>query len=416
MFKGPDIQKTPGLGAKSPSEDNVAGIVFGGVVPDTGTYTTLSTSVELLQAKDADALGLTTAYDAAKKVLVRYHIDEYFRLNPNGKLWIMVVAQATTLTQMCTLANAFVKKLIDDSNNAVRDIGVVRNPATGYVATLTNGLDGDVITSVSAAQLLVDDYLTRNIYIDGIWIEGREVNGTISAIKDLRTLSSANVRVVIAQDSEVAALDALFAKTAAVGSALGMNGIRRVEEDLGSINVIDNPDKSVENYPLNNGVVWEKPSISSGTLVKNLSAAEVQVLQDKGYIFADSWPSYPGVYFNKGNACTEADNDFAFISRMRTWNYFARIALRKFIPRYNKTVATVGGKMTTIEIASWQEDINNPRNGLGRGVVENHAVSASVFLNPDMVIDANDGEVIVEMEIGVFNYVRKITGKLKMTV
>lgn len=416
MFKGPDIQKAKGLGANAATDDNVFGIVFGGVLPDTGTYTALGTSVQLLQAADADALGLTAAYDAAKKVLVRYHIDEFFRLNPNGKLWIMVVSQSVTLTQMCTLASAYVTKLINDSNKAVRMVGVVRNPATGYTPTLTNGLDGDVITAVSAAQLLVADFITRNVYIDAIVIEGREVNGAISSIKDLRTLAAANVMVVIAQDSEKAATDALFAKTAAVGTALGMIGIRNVEEDLGSVNVLNNPDKAAENFPVNNGLVFEKPALSSGTLVSALSAAEVQLLQDKGYVFVDGYPGYPGYYFNKSSACTAIDNDFAFTTRMRIWNMAARIVLRKAIPRYNKTIRTVNGKITTIEAAEWQEDFNNPRNGLGQMPIQGRCVSANTFVSTDQVIDANSGSVTVEMELGVYNYTRAIVGKLKMTV
>ena len=416
MFKGPNIQKVAGLGASAKSDENIKGIVFGGVVPDTGNYTTLGTSFELLTPDDADDLGLTAAYDAAKKVLVRYHINEFFRLNPNGKLWIMIVAQSVTLTQMCTLASAYVTKLINDSGKKVTDVGVVRNPATGYTPTLTNGIDHDVTTAVAAAQLLVEGFITQNVYIDHIYIEGREVNGSIASIKDLRTLGAANVCVVIAQDSTVAALDALFAKTAAVGTVMGMAGIRRVEEDLGSINVINNPDKSVETYPLNDGIMFELPAISSGALVSTLSAAEIEVLQDNGYIFADSYPGYEGVFLNKSNVCTAADNDFAYGARMRVWNKAARLVLKKFIPRYNKNVETVGGKMTTIEITEWQEDINNTRNGLGKMVVDKHCLSSSVFLNPDQTIDANAGEVVVEMSLGVYNYVRTIVGKLKMTV
>lgn len=416
MFKGPDIQKVAGLGARPANENNVAGMVFGGVVPGSGTYTTLGTSVKLIQASDADALGFTASYDSTNKVLVRYHIDEYFRLNPYGTLWIMVVAQSVTMTQMCTLANSYVTKLINDSNKTVLDVGVVRNPDNAYSPTLTNGLDNDVITAVAAAQLLVADFIARNIYIDHIWIEGRQVNGALSSIKDIRTLAAANVHIVIAQDKDVANLDALFAKTAAVGAALGMNGIRNVEEDLGSINVANNPDKSVENYPLNNGLKFENPAISSGTLVSALTAAEVQQLQDKGYIFADSYPKYPGVYFNKSSACTSIDNDFAYGSRMRQWNMGARIILRKAIRRYNSTVVTVNGKMTPIEITEWQEDFNNTRDGLGSMVAAGRAVSSSAYINPNTVIDANNTNIEIEYQLGVFNYARTITGKLKLTV
>lgn len=416
MFDGPDIQKEKGLSARSASAENIAGIVFGGVVPDTGTYTTLGTTVELIQASDADALGITAAYDAAKKILVRHHIDEYFRLNPNGNLFIMIVAQTVTLAQMCTLANSYVTKLINDSGKKVKDVGVVRNPATGYTPTLSNGLDGDVLTAVPLAQLIANEYILQNVYLNHIYIEGRQLNGAYSSIKDLRTMDSANVCVVVAQDPVIAALDADYAKYAAVGAVLGMVGIRRVQEDLGCVNVVDNPDKSVDKYTLNNGILWEKPAVSSGALTSTLTRAEIKLLQDKGYIFADLYPNYEGVFLNKHNTCTAADNDFAYGSRMRVWNKAARIACSRFIPKYNSTVATVDSKITPITITAWERDINNPRNGLGRMVSDGECTSSAIFIDPTIEVDPNDTEVEVNMTIGVFNYARKIKGKLKMTV
>src|SRR3990172_7937964 len=99
MFTGPTIIKGDGaLGAKGASDDNIHGLVMAGLT--TVSYPVLGVSKKLIQASDADAHGFNAAYDAANKILVRYHIDEFFRLNPSGVLWVMVVAQTTTLAQM----------------------------------------------------------------------------------------------------------------------------------------------------------------------------------------------------------------------------------------------------------------------------------------------------------------------------
>jgi hypothetical protein len=298
MFTGPNIIKGDGaLGAKGTSDDNIHGLVMGGVV--TAGYATLGVSKSLIQASDADAFGFNAAYDSTNKVLVRYHIDEYFRLNPNGVLWIMVVAQATTLANMCDKTLAHVQKLISDSDKKVKSIGVVRNPSTGYTPTITNGIDADVTAAVVKAQELADDWRTRNIFIDMIVIEGRELGATASAWKDLRTLASPNVHVCVLQDKDIASLDALYAKTAAVGTCLGGIGARRCEEDLGSLNAQNNPNVGAANFPINSAAsgLWLKPAISSGVLMSDLTAAEVAALKTKGFVFADSYPEYPGVYF-----------------------------------------------------------------------------------------------------------------------
>lgn len=419
MFKGPQIAKASGsLGARAASTQNIFGIVFGGVLPGAGTYTALNTSVKLIQASDADAMGFTAAYDAANKVLIRYHIDEFFTVNPNGTLWIQVVAQGTSLASMCTYASANgVTKLVNDSGKTVKTVGVVLNPTNAYVATLSNGYDIDVLNAVPLAQILVETLETVNCFIDHIVIEGRQLNGTISTSKDFRTMDSDNVHVCIYQDGDVAALDALFAKHAAVGNLLGNIGIRRIEEDYGTINVIDNPNKAVDTFPLSDGVRWKKVALSSGTLVSNLTAAEVQALQDKGAIFADYYPEFDGAYISSSAACTALSSDFAYGHRMRIWNAGARLVTKKFIPLYNSNFETTdGGQIDPVTIGEWEAKINNSRDGLGLLAAQKSCKTTAVFIDPTQVPDANSAEVKIGMEIGVYNTVRKISGTLKLVL
>jgi len=420
MFPGPVINKGDGnLGAKALSSENIKGIVFGGVLPGGGaTYTALNDSVKLIQASDADALGFTAAYDAANKVLVRYHINEFFRVNPNGTLWLMVVAQTTTMTAMVDVAQNFAKKLVNDSAKTIKALGVVRNPATGYTPTLTGGVDGDVLTAITNAQALVDDFKLQNCYINSIVIEGREVNGTIATVTDMRTKTAPNVHVVIAQDKAVANLDALYAKHAAVGTLLGSIGIRRVHEDYGSINVIDSPDKSKEYYSLSNAATgeWLQPAISSGTLMSALTAAELKTLKDRAYLYADSYPEYPGVYWVGSAACTVLTSDFAYGTNTRVWNRGARIAIQKLTPKTNSNVETdAAGNISATTASEWQEDVNNSRNGLGTLVVDGHATKTACYIAQNQQVYTNS-TVIVGMTIKPYAYSREITGNLAFSI
>lgn len=420
MFEGINLGKGDGnLGAKALSDENILGLVCCGILPGgAATYTVLGTSVKLIQPSDADALGFTAAYDITNKVLIRYHIDEFFRINPEGVLWLQVVAQTTTLTQMADKTLNFAKKLVNDSLKAVKTIGLVRNPAVGYISTLTGGLDNDVNTAIPKAQELVDDFATQNVYINSIVIEGREVNGVIGSIGDQRTAASPNVHVAILQDKDVANLDALFAKHAAVGTLLGSIGIRRVEEDYGTINVANNPDKGAVSYPLNDAATakWLNPAISSGTLVSALTVAEVKTLKDRAYIFADSYPEFEGVYLVGSAACTALTSDFAYGVITRVWNRGARIFIKKIIPKMNSTVETdANGFISSITAASWKEDVNNPRNGLGTLVVDGHAQETDAFIPPNQPIVTNS-TVDMQMSIKTFAYARKITGTLSVTI
>lgn len=417
MFKGPVIQKLDGaLGAKALNDDNIHGMCLGGVA--TAGYATLGTVVKLIQESDADILGFTAAYDAANKVLVREHITEFFRLNPNGVLWLQVVAQTTTLTQMCDKTLAYVAKIVTDSGKKVKSIGVVRNPATGYTPTLANGLNADSEAAVLKAQELYDYFAEQNVFIDNIGVEGRDVNGTLSSIKDVRTMASPNVQMVIFQDPDVAALDALFAKYAAVGTWLGSVGIRRAEEDLGSIQVANNPDKTKTDYPISDVSKsrYLKIAISKGTETKDLTPAEIQLLKDRGYVFADTYPEYSGVFISGSPTCTLITSDFAYSPNVRVWNKGARIAVKKLTPKINSTVELDdAGKLKSTTVTAWQEDVNNSRNGLGSLAVDGYCLKTACFIDPDQNVYGTS-KVEVGMTIKPYGYAREITGKLGFSI
>lgn len=416
MFKGPKIKKSDGnTGAKSASEENIYGLVMGGVVVS-GTYPTLGVSKQLIQPSDADALGFTAAYDANNKVLVRYHIDEFFRLNANGKLWIMIVAQTTTMAQMCDKALPNVAKLLADSGYKIKSYGVVRNPASGYVATITNGIDVDVTNAVVKAQDLADDCVDRNVPVDWAVIEGRELGVTASDWKDLRTMGSPNSFVAVLQDKDIANLDALYAKTAAVGTVLGGLGIRRTEEDLGCLPCENQPDKSKETYPINDAAAgrWLNPAISSGVLTKNLSSADVTALVEKGYIFADEYPQYEGVYFSGSSACTDLGSDFAYGVNTRVWNQAARIAIKKLTPKFNSKVMTVDGKIAVPTISGWESDVNFGKGGLNTMVTGGNATKAVTFIDPNQDVQA-DSKLKVKMSVRPYSYSRDIEGEIGLS-
>lgn len=430
MFTGPQIIKGDGaLGARAASDDNILGLVISAPLPTLGGgggsdstadddyYTTYGTSVKLIQASDADALGLDASYDANKSVLVRYHIDEFFRLNPQGTLWLMLVAQTVTLAQMCDKVNAYVQKLVSDSDKKVKTIGVVRNPANGYTPTITDGIDVDVTNAVVKAQALVDAWRVNNIFVDMIVIEGRSMSLTASQWINLRSLLCANIHVCALQDNDIANLDAAFAGHAAVGTVLGGIGVRRVEEDLGSVNAENNPDSGAANFPINNAAdgLWINPGISSGKLMKDMTAPEVALLKTNGFVFADSYPEYPGVYFSGSPACTDLSSDYAYGVNTRVWNKGARKAVFKLTPKFNSKVQLIGGKIKATTIFSWESDVNNSNDGLGSLVSDGYCTKAKTSIDPNQDVFGTS-KVVVKMSITPYGYSRVIEGELGFSI
>src|SRR5690606_2312258 len=168
-FGGVDYKKlNGGLGGRNPSGDKVFGLIAGGVV--TAEYDTLGTIVQLLQLSDAEDLGIDAAYDSNNSVLLHYHIEEFFEDNPDRVLWLQVVAQGTSQTEMVDKAEAMAYKMMTDeaSRNKVRVIGTVLNPVAPYAPTTTDGIDEDVLTAIPKAQDLIDTLAAEGILLDGI--------------------------------------------------------------------------------------------------------------------------------------------------------------------------------------------------------------------------------------------------------
>ena len=196
-------KKTGGLGRRTPSEDNVSGIMTTGIAVVGGLQ--LDTNYVLLSIDDAIALGIDADYDDTNSVLLYYHISEFFRMNPDGELHLRVAAQTQSLTDMANKANAHAKALLSATGGKIKQLAIIRNPLTSYVPVLTGGLDGDVLTAIPLAQAL---YVEENVSFKRpcqMIIEGRSFNGTVAAATDLRSLSAENVSVTIGADPIISA-------------------------------------------------------------------------------------------------------------------------------------------------------------------------------------------------------------------
>lgn len=383
-FSGIQVNRqTGGIGRRVPSTDGVFGLVMGGV--PTGQYNELATVKKLIQLSDAEDLGFDAAYDANNGVQVYYHIKEFFTYNPNGTLYIMIIPQGTSMTEMLDYSNDYVKALIlsETANREIKYVGVVLNPLPEYISTLSSGLDADVVSAIPKAQELVDKLSADNVWIDGVMIEGREANGNIADMYDLRSLAYRAVSVVIAQDYDQAALDVIYSKTAAVGAALGMLSVRKVSENLGSVDILNKPAaaKGTENYSLTKAASWITAALSSGVKVNTLTSVEKKALKDKGYIFAGYYEGYPNVYFNSSSTAIPLSDDFCFIERNRTFNKAARIAIRTLTPKINSNVEIDSntGYIAASTVGQWESLV---RTALNQMLADGEVSAIDFYIDP----------------------------------
>ncbi len=360
QFSGPLISKPTGrLGRRNPSADSVYGIVLGGVA--VAGLLTLGQIVKLSQPADAVAVGINAAYDANNSVLVYHHIQRYFTYDPNGTLYLKVVAQGTSLAAMCAAGGPLEQLLTDETTNgSIRKVGLVLNGSAAYGAgDFTTGLLTDVLNAVPVAQALVEKLALAANYVDNIMLEGiLAPNASITNLPSLRALAADSVSVCIGADP--ATYTATGKPYAAIGSALGMLSVRKVSECLGSVNIERKPDgaKGTDTYPLTNTGLgyFLSAALSNGQLFATLSPTDRSNLGDKGYIYAGRFAGFDGVYFNDSSTCIEAASDYAYIEDNGVFNKATRLLRAGMMPVFRGSVPVNSrtGYMTASTTAYYQ--------------------------------------------------------------
>lgn len=292
----------------------------------------MNKAIRAIQPLDLDEAGFGESYDANNAVLLRHHAEEFFAYAPEGTLYVVPTDKAT--------AAAFFGS--DEAKAIFREQTDVKRIGFTYNAEV---VDLDLQAEANASQAFIAALAEDHILLDGIYLEGRGI-GTGAA--NLRELTAANVSVVIAQDMAIAAKDAAYNKYAAIGSVLGMRAARKVNENLGSVDVINKPlgSRGDISFPLTRETAesWLKAALSDGTPISSLTRAERKQLTDYGYIYAGAFQGFGGYYFNGEPTCVEIASDYSSGESNGVWNKAARGIRAALLPKvrgwFKRSVAT----------------------------------------------------------------------------
>jgi len=306
------IKVRGGLGRREPSTDMISGLIANGVTVVGGAQ--LDIVYMLTSVKEAEVLKLDAAYDTTNTVLVYEHIKEFFRVNPNGELHILLVAQATTYVDCVKKAPT----LQDGADGKLNQIAVTYNPTVAVTDTT------DLLAAVAEAQIQAAAlYIGHKPVL--IVLEGKGYD--IDTPDDFRDLNAENVAVMVGQDFAVASQDTAFETYAAIGTALG--AISKAQVHVG----ID----YVQDFNMQGGTL-SIGSISNQKM-SAITNSKLEAANTGGAIFFRKHVGIAGVYFNDTHTCTAATDDFAYIESVRTINKATRIVRATLLPDLGGPVA-----------------------------------------------------------------------------
>lgn len=378
------ITKTSGgLGRRSPNGDMITGLLLNGVSVVGGVQ--LDTPYRLASVQDALALLIDADYDTTNSVLVYEHINEYFRINPNGDLWIMLIAQTVSYADMVDpTAATHALKLLQAASGSIRQLAVAYNPAI-VVAD-----DTELSAAIVQAQALATYAYSVHMPIE-VLLEGKGYQHATAI--DFRSLNSRSVTVMVGQSLDIA--NAGNATYAAVGTLAGAVSRAAVNENIGWVQAFNVLGGSLQSIAI------------SGDPCQNIGMGTLDTLNDQGAVFFRAHIGRPGFYFNDSHTATDLLNDYAYIENNRTINKAVRLVREALLPRVNSPVLidAENGTLSPEVIKS----IENDGNRALEAMLSNQEVSAiDVYVDPEQNILATS-ELQVSFSIVPTGTARQIT-------
>ena len=307
-LKGVNIQRGTIGASVIQGADAITGLLATGVAVEADVANGISgialgQTVKLTSLTDAEAYGINEAYDSTNSLSVYRHVSEFYRICPNGTLYLMLYSG----NMEAAFAEEYAKKLIVDANGEIRILGIANTPteeATEYL----NGFPEDVFGSIQLGQQFYD-WAFSTFRPCQVILEGRDFNvANAASALDLRNitindqvLEAFKVSVCIAQDWKFAdELDSIRKKMADLGTMLGSIAKKAVNENIGEVeggNLVD-----VTNNK------WLVAGLSNHQTVAGWDS-QLEALDSKGYVFAISYTGIAGYYWNNDHTCTPIKKD-----------------------------------------------------------------------------------------------------------
>ena len=319
------------LGSVVPSDDGVAGLACSAVaVPG---KLQLAAPYLLRRANDLADLGVDAETTGVNAFLYKTVKEFYDEAGNGSELWLMCFAQSEKQSDIVDPAKNNAKSLVAAAGGRLRTLAVAYKPAAGYAPTIADGVDGDLFVALAKAQALAEQATEERFAPLVVLLEARHWNGNAAALKNLAEYERNRVAVVLGDTAPSTA-------GAAVGLLLGRIARIPVQRHVGRVR--DGAVKSLTAF-----VGDKKPEL-----------ADVETVNDRGYVTFRTFTGKAGYFFADDNLATEADDDYRSLARRRTIDKAYRIAYETLLEfLLDELPTTVSGSLAPAMTKSWEAEV-----------------------------------------------------------
>jgi hypothetical protein len=286
--------------------------------PGMGIFLNTGSPLTATYSSGATLAGTITQFTggaASKYAVWHYHISEYFRLQPQGNLFVGIFAVPSpyTFTEITTVQSF--------ANGKIRQIGIFKDSAAFASADIT------AIHNVCAANVTAHKEL--------IALYGADISGTadVSTLTDLSALTANYCTAVIAQDGGATGAALFYASGKSVttlGAALGAVARAKVSHSIAW----------VAQFNISNGTECDVLAFANGVLFSHSSVTDslLSTLQDRRFLFLRKFVGIAGSYFNENPTSIALSSDYAYITDNRTMQKATRGIYVAVLPALNSPI------------------------------------------------------------------------------
>lgn len=312
--------------------------------------------------------------------ILYYHISEYFRIQPKGKLYVGLYATADVGTwASITLMQNF-------ATGEIKQLGIYQK-GTAFATSQLNGIQSVLTTLEGLHKPMI------------VWY-GAEISGTAdltSMSTNLHSLSNPQVATTIGQDGANQGFK-LFKATGKsitnVGEVLGAQSLAAVSESIAWLAKFQVASSELDTVAFANGQLWT--SLSDGAITN---------LDNLGFCFLRKVPDLEGgTYHNRPYTAIALSNDFCFTHPNRTIYKAMKLVRAILLPETGRPVfVNADGTLTEDTLAYFKGLVKQALDVMLR---DKELSNYNPIINPSQdVLGTNELIITVELQpVGTADY------------
>jgi hypothetical protein len=243
-----------------------------------------------------------------------YHISQYFRMKPDGNLYVGIfnVAGAADFSD--------IQKMQQYALGSIVQLGIWDKTQTFALASLTK-----LQTQITALRN-DNRRLSSIVYSADIKAIATPLTTLSGNAYNVRALSAANVSALIDNDGSGLGRDLFYAygKTiSSLGACIGCISESSISEDIG------NP---IDRFNCDNGFEFNSIMFGDGTKFEAVSVNQRNQLNANGYIYLSKIDYTPGAFYSDDHTSVALSSDYSYIHDNRILDRVVKDEFRVLIP------------------------------------------------------------------------------------